>query len=88
MYAQHERPWPAIDLAEPRCCLAFGSSVEDMADVLHRDVEDFRHKITIEAQRAGACRRSWGLGSAPTNAVGAATAIRHSRYRTPRARAR
>ena len=47
-----ERPWPAIDLAELRYCLAFGSSVEEMADFLHRDVEDVRHQIAVEAQRA------------------------------------
>jgi hypothetical protein len=62
MYAQHERPWPAIDLAELRYCLAFGSSVEDMADFLHRDVEDVRHKITIEAQRAGSLPSLVGIG--------------------------
>jgi hypothetical protein len=45
-------------LAELRYCLAFGSSVEDMADFLHRDVEEVRHKIAIEAQRAGRRRRT------------------------------
>jgi hypothetical protein len=50
MHAQHERPWLAIDLAELRYGLAFGSSAEDMADFLHRDVEDVRHKIAVEAQ--------------------------------------
>jgi hypothetical protein len=62
MYAQHERPWPAIDLAELRYFLAFGSSVEDMADFLHRDVEDVRHKIAIEPQRAGSLRSLVGIG--------------------------
>ena len=51
MSTRCERPWPAIDLAELRYCLAFGSSVEEMADFLHRDVEDVRHKIAVEAQR-------------------------------------
>jgi hypothetical protein len=50
MRAPHERPWPVIDLAEVRCCLAFGSSVEDKADFLRRDVEDVRRKIAIKAQ--------------------------------------
>jgi hypothetical protein len=52
MSTQCERPWPTIDLAELRYCLAFGSSVEEMADFLHRDVEDVRHKVAVEAQRA------------------------------------
>jgi hypothetical protein len=56
MSTQCERPWPAIDLAELRYCLAFGSSVEEMADFLHRDVEDVRHKIVVEAQRAASLR--------------------------------
>ena len=53
MSAQHERPWPAIDLAELRYGLAFGASVEEIADFLQRDVEDVRHKAAVEAQRAG-----------------------------------
>ena len=52
----HERPWPAIDLAELRYCLAFGSSVEEMADFLQRDVEDVRHQIAVEAQRVASQR--------------------------------
>jgi hypothetical protein len=52
MSTRCERPWPAIDLAELRYCLAFGSSLEEMADFLHRDVEDVRHQISVEAQRA------------------------------------
>jgi hypothetical protein len=42
MSTRCERPWPAIDLVELKYCLAFGSSVEEMADFLHRDVEDVR----------------------------------------------
>src|SRR5262249_23120307 len=56
MRTRCERPWPAIDLAELRYCLAFGSSVEEMADFLHRDVEDVRHQIAVEAQRAASRR--------------------------------
>ena len=56
MRTQHERPWPVIDLVELRYCLAFGSSVEEMADLLHRDVEDVRHKIAVEAQGAAGLR--------------------------------
>src|SRR5215467_154414 len=52
MNTQHEKPWPAIDVAELRYGLAFGSSVEEMADFLHRDVDDVRHKIAVEAQRS------------------------------------
>jgi hypothetical protein len=37
------RPWPAIDVAELRYALAFGSSVEEIADFLQRDVDDVRH---------------------------------------------
>jgi hypothetical protein len=40
-----------IDLAELRYGLAFGPSVEEMADFLRRDVDDVRHKVTVEAQR-------------------------------------
>ena len=56
MSTRCERPWPAIDLAELRYCLAFGSSVEEMADFLHRDVEDVRHQIAVEAQRVASQR--------------------------------
>jgi hypothetical protein len=52
MSTRCETPWPAIDLVELRYCLAFGSSVEEMADFLHRDVEDVRYQIAVEAQRA------------------------------------
>ena len=37
MHAKQERPWPAIDLAELRFGIAFGSSVEELADFLQRD---------------------------------------------------
>jgi hypothetical protein len=57
MSTRCERPWPAIDLAELRYCLAFGSSVEEMADFLHRDVEDVRHKVAVEAQERQASDR-------------------------------
>ena len=56
MSTRCERPWPAIDLAELRYCLAFGSSVEEMADFLHRDVEDIRHQIAVETQRVAGQR--------------------------------
>jgi hypothetical protein len=56
MSTRCESPWPAIDLAELRYCLAFGSSVEEMADFLHRDVEDVRHQIAVEAQRVASQR--------------------------------
>jgi hypothetical protein len=60
MHAQHERPWPAIDLPELRYCLTFGSSVEDMADFLHRDVEDVRHKIAVRQGWRGSRFRCCG----------------------------
>jgi hypothetical protein len=50
---QNERPWDAIDLAELRYGLAFGSSVEEIADFLHRDVEDVQHKVDAEVRRGG-----------------------------------
>jgi hypothetical protein len=51
MDTRHESPWPAIDLAELRFGLALGSSVEELADFLLRDVEDVRHQIEVEAKR-------------------------------------
>jgi hypothetical protein len=49
-----ERPWPAIDRAELRFGIAFGSSVEELADFLQRDVEDVRQKWAAEVQRSAA----------------------------------
>jgi hypothetical protein len=51
MNTQHARPWPAIDVAELRYGLAFGSSVEEIADFLQRDVNDVRHQIEVEARK-------------------------------------
>jgi hypothetical protein len=48
---QNERPWHTIDLAELKYCLAFGSSIEEMADFLRRDVEDVQHKVDAEVRR-------------------------------------
>jgi hypothetical protein len=56
MSTQHARPWPAIDVAELRDGLAFGSSVEEIADFLQRDVDDVRHQMEVEAHKAA--RRS------------------------------
>ena len=42
MRTQQERAWPAIDLAELRFGVAFGSSAEELADFLQRDVEDIK----------------------------------------------
>ena len=52
MSTQQGRPWPAIDVAELRYGLAFGSSVEEIADFLLRDVDDVRHQIEVEAHKA------------------------------------
>ena len=52
MHILQERPWPAIDLAELRFGIAFGSSVEELADFLQRDVEDVRQKWATEVQRS------------------------------------
>jgi hypothetical protein len=51
MHILHERPWPAIDLVELRFGIAFGSSAEELADFLHRNVEDVRRKWAAEVQR-------------------------------------
>ena len=51
MSTQHARPWPAIDVAELRYGLAFGSSVEEIANFLQRDVEDVRHQIEVQVSR-------------------------------------
>jgi hypothetical protein len=48
MNAHQPRPWPAIDLAELRYGIAFGSSVEEIADFLQRDVEDVRQKLASQ----------------------------------------
>jgi hypothetical protein len=51
MNTQHARPWPAIDVAELRYGLAFGSSVEEIADFLQRDVDDVRRQIEVETYK-------------------------------------
>jgi hypothetical protein len=66
MTPRHARPWPAIDVAELRYALAFGSSVEEIADFMQRDVDDVRHQIEL---RRGPDRRatspSGGAGRSP-----------------------
>jgi hypothetical protein len=52
MHTQQVRPWPAIDLAELRFGIAFGSSVEELADFLQRDVEDIKQKWAAEVVRS------------------------------------
>jgi hypothetical protein len=42
MNRHQPRPWPALDLAELRYGIAFGSSVAEIAEFLQRDVEDVR----------------------------------------------
>ena len=54
MHTQQERLWPAIDLAELRFGIAFGSSIEELADFLQRDLEDVRQKWAAEVERSGA----------------------------------
>jgi hypothetical protein len=65
MNAQHGKSWPAINLAELKYGLAFGSSVEEMADFLHRDVEDVKHRISVEAQRAEGAAGAWDRPKVP-----------------------
>ena len=52
MHILQERPWPAIDLAELRFGIAFGSSAEELADFLQRDVEEVYRKWAAEVQRS------------------------------------
>jgi hypothetical protein len=52
MHILQERPWPAIDLAELRFGIAFGSSVEELADFLQRDVEEVKRKWAAEVHRS------------------------------------
>jgi hypothetical protein len=52
MHTQQARPWPATDLAELRFGIAFGSSVEELADFLQRDVEDIKQKWAAEVLRS------------------------------------
>ena len=51
MSTQQARPWPAIDVAELRYGLAYGSSVEEIANFLQRDVDDVRHQIEVQVSR-------------------------------------
>jgi hypothetical protein len=48
MNAHQPRPWPAIDLAELRYGIAFGSSIAEIADFLQHDVEDVRQKLASQ----------------------------------------
>jgi hypothetical protein len=41
--------WPAINLAELRYSICFGSSIEEIADFLQRDVEDVWQKLASQA---------------------------------------
>jgi hypothetical protein len=51
MSAQRNEPWPATDLAELKYGLAFGSSVEEIAKFLRRDVEEVRQKAASQKPR-------------------------------------
>jgi hypothetical protein len=51
MSTQYARPWPAIDVAELRYGLVFGSSVEEIADFLQRDVDDVRQQIEVQVHK-------------------------------------
>jgi hypothetical protein len=52
MHILQERPWPAIDIAELRFGIAFGSTVEELADFLQRDVDEVKRKWAAEVQRS------------------------------------
>ena len=51
MSTQQARPWPAIDVAELRYGLTYGSSVKEIANFLQRDVDDVRHQIEVQAHK-------------------------------------
>ena len=51
MNTQRARAWPAIDVAELRYGLAYGSSVKEIANFLQRDVDDVRHQIEVQVSR-------------------------------------
>ena len=51
MSPQQARPWPALDVAELRYGLAYGSSVKEIANFLQRDVDDVRHQIEVQAHK-------------------------------------
>jgi hypothetical protein len=57
MSTQYARLWPAIDIAELRYGLAFGSSVEEIADFLQRDVDDVRQQIEAQVHKTRASRK-------------------------------
>jgi len=52
VHTLQERPWSAIDLAELRFGIAFGSTVEELADFLQRDMEDVKQRWAVEVQRS------------------------------------
>jgi hypothetical protein len=52
VHTLQERPWQAIDLAELRFGIAFGSTVEELADFLQRDVEEVKRKWAAEVHRS------------------------------------
>ena len=47
------RSWPAAEIAELKYGLAFGWSIEEIAEFLSRDVEDVRQKADSQKSRAG-----------------------------------
>jgi hypothetical protein len=47
-----ERPWRAIDVAQLKYGLAFGSSIEELADFLHRGVADVQHQIEFRERES------------------------------------
>jgi hypothetical protein len=63
MNTQHARPWLAIEVAELRYGLAFGSSVEEIADFLQREVDDVRHQIEVEAYKV----QDWRICKRPSH---------------------
>jgi hypothetical protein len=50
MNADKDRPWRGADLAELRHGLRAGTSIEEIAEFLQRDVEDVRKKAASQTR--------------------------------------
>jgi hypothetical protein len=51
MNAGKDKPWPRADLAELKFGLAAGSTIEEIAEFLHRDIEDVRQMAACQKRR-------------------------------------
>ena len=68
MNRHQPRPWPALDPAELRYGIAFGSSVAKIAEFLQRDVEDVRaeaRSLKPYLLQTGTSERSYAASTSP-----------------------